>query len=74
MTTRRHFSLTENAQHTGALGIIAAGVLALMLGGLTACGQGDRQDQRAQQQDQMQGQTGQQGQGGQQQGRKQDRR
>jgi hypothetical protein len=67
MTTRRYFSLTENARHKGSISIVAAGTLALMLGGLAGCGQGGQQDQTSQ----MQGQAGQQSQGDQQQRRKQ---
>ncbi len=50
MTARRHFSLAENARHKGSMSIVAAGTLALMLGGLVSCGQGGQQDQGGQQQ------------------------
>ncbi len=60
--TKQYVGLTENARHQGAMAIVAAGALALMLGGLAACGQDsqqdymqDQQNQGAQQQDRRQG-------------------
>jgi hypothetical protein len=71
--TKQYVGLTENARHQGAMAIVAAGELALMLGGLAACGQGGQQgpgNQQQNQTDQMQGQPGQQDQGRQQQDRR----
>jgi hypothetical protein len=50
--TTQYLTLTDNARRRGPMGSIAIGALALVLGGLTACGQGGQQDRMQYQQDQ----------------------